>query len=118
MISKECRLCKQWKPFGAFHKQKDSADGFRGECRLCKKGEKLKRDFGLTLDEYNMIWQRQGMVCAICGQFAEGKGKHVDHDHLTGKIRGILCSRCNQALGLMRDNPGIARKAMEYLENG
>jgi hypothetical protein len=61
----------------------------------------------------------QGGTCAICKSY-EGKGKRmlIDHDHKTGKIRGILCSHCNFALGFSRDNPEILAKMIEYIKNG
>lgn len=54
--------------------------------------------------------------CAICGDFLADGGMHVDHDHDTGVIRGVLCTTCNLALGGFRDAPEILRKAIEYLK--
>lgn len=61
----------------------------------------------------------QGGVCAICGNGAEDTQHgllHVDHCHDKGHVRGLLCSPCNLALGLFRDNPALLRRAAEYLE--
>jgi hypothetical protein len=57
---------------------------------------------------------KQGGICAIC---RETKIDRIDHDHKTGKVRGLLCHCCNAALGLFRDLPDRLRAAAEYLEN-
>lgn len=77
---------------------------------------RLKYRFGITLDEYNAILVSQNGGCAICGQPPGVKRLHVDHDHATGKVRGVLCGPCNHALGLMKDDPERLRKAATYIE--
>jgi Recombination endonuclease VII len=77
----------------------------------------LKRKFGISLDEYDAMLAEQGGVCAVC--FREptpGISLHVDHDHETGRIRGLLCFRCNNALGDLEDDPALLRSAARYLE--
>ena len=62
----------------------------------------LKRTYGITLEDYNKLLDAQGGVCAICGEYRDNKRfrrMHVDHDHRTGKVRGVLCYQCNQNLG-------------------
>jgi hypothetical protein len=82
---------------------------------------RLRQRYGLTVDDYNKMLKAQGGVCAICSGPPAPFGPHklmrlaVDHCHTTGRIRGLLCPRCNQALGLMRDNPVFLLKATEYL---
>lgn len=83
----------------------------------------LKRYYGLTLEEYGQMLADQCGVCAICGKpevRVTPKGDlttlHVDHDHETGKVRSLLCYRCNSALGSMRDRPDLLRKAADYIE--
>lgn len=85
---------------------------------------RLKRFFNITLDEYNSILQKQNMVCAICKQPETSKYKtgtvkklSVDHDHNTGKIRGLLCNKCNRGLGYFKDNIDIFKNIILYLEN-
>lgn len=77
----------------------------------------LKRKYGITLDQYDNILESQGGVCAICGTDTPGgKGRfHVDHDHKTGKIRGLLCVKCNLTLGGVSDNINILVNAIKYL---
>lgn len=84
----------------------------------------LGKLYGLTVAEYDDLLQRQGGVCAICQQdepASNGRtGKKfrlsVDHCHDTGVVRGLLCQKCNRAIGLLGDNVGILQKAILYLE--
>lgn len=69
--------------------------------------------YGLTEDEYRRIERQQGGACAICGETPELLA--VDHDHRSGAVRGLLCDRCNRAVGHLRDSPGICTRAAEYL---
>lgn len=78
----------------------------------------LKYLYDITLEQYNNILDDQGKVCAICGVDDPGGGKgnfHIDHDHNTGKIRGLLCNRCNMMLGYAKDSIKTLLKATEYL---
>jgi hypothetical protein len=76
----------------------------------------LLRKFGITLDDYNAMLQRQGGVCAICHRPPTGQRLAVDHSHSTGNNRGLLCFDCNVALGKFEDNPDRLRAAAMYLE--
>lgn len=78
---------------------------------------RLKRLYGITRDDYNHILLSQDGGCAICGkQSPPRRGRlAVDHDHVTGQIRGLLCSKCNQAIGLLSEQPALLRKAAQYL---
>lgn len=91
----------------------------------------LLRRFGISLAEYNVILQRQGGVCAICGELPDGprnqrKGGRavfrarlvVDHDHATGKVRGLLCNNCNCGIGYLKDDPATVAIALDYLKRG
>lgn len=84
--------------------------------RAYLKDKNLQRDHGITLADFQRILERQEGRCAICKCVPRGKNIHLDHDHLTGKIRGILCVRCNAGLGMFRDDPENMRRACEYLE--
>ena len=84
---------------------------------LMKKAQRLK-NYGLSLAEFEAMLTRQDGGCAICG-FADRtdstKFPMVDHCHKSGVVRGLLCARCNFAVGLFDDDPGRARKAADYL---
>ena len=77
----------------------------------------LKYYYGLTLEDYDKLLESQGGVCAICQCPEEGFKKYlsVDHNHETGKIRGLLCNGCNRAIGFTQDNPDILEAAARYL---
>lgn len=80
----------------------------------------LKRKFGMTAEEWDKEFDKQGRVCACCGSDQSGSrhryGWHTDHDHATGKFRAILCRPCNVALGLVDDRTERLRALIVYLE--
>lgn len=73
----------------------------------------LKRRYNITEKTYQEIYNIQQGLCAICGKWF--KKLHVDHNHLTGKIRGLLCNKCNVGLGVIEDSEYL-QKAIEYLQ--
>jgi hypothetical protein len=75
----------------------------------------LKRRYGIGAAEFDELVRDQHGVCAICGR---ENPEHVDHDHETGKVRGILCFNCNGGLGQFSDNTERLSNAIEYLEEG
>lgn len=87
-----------------------------GKARSSRKSH-LKRKFGLTIEQYEAMLAEQGGGCAICHRSPRDDiSLHVDHDHSTGRIRGLLCFRCNNSLGDMEDDPSLLRAALRYLE--
>lgn len=88
------------------------------------KGYSLQRDYGMSVVDYNDLLKNQGGLCAVCGvpdgsERSNNNGSKrlsVDHDHVTGAIRGLLCASCNQALGQMMDSSVLLRKAADYLD--
>jgi hypothetical protein len=72
------------------------------------------RRYGLSLDDYRAILARQGNACAICKK--PGGRLCIDHSHATGKVRGLLCSKCNTGLGCYDDDPGLMEAATAYLK--
>ena len=89
-----------------------------------KKDYNLRRAFGIGLDDVQKMLELQKYKCKICGGELElifgGRNKkspHLDHDHLTGKVRGILCHSCNLVLGFAYDNSEILERAVEYLNS-
>ena len=88
---------------------------------------RLLRDFGITAADYERMLSEQHGLCKLCCQpekspgnaLGRNKGPRllaVDHDHVTGVVRGLLCSNCNRAIGLLRDDPQMLRRAVLYLE--
>lgn len=73
----------------------------------------LMKNHGITIDDFNKMFEAQGGKCKICDR--KMKKSCVDHDHSTGRIRDLLCHSCNIALGLLQDSADVARKAAEYL---
>ena len=79
----------------------------------------LKRSYGISLKEYDDLVKAQDNKCKICNKEEQHKTKKrltVDHCHVTNKIRGLLCHRCNCALGLFFDNPDLLKLAIQYLK--
>lgn len=132
---KRCRTCKQVKSSSEFTVCKKNRDGLNFRCAECtrtwinaryrnatpdeiqqRQERHILRTYGLTLAERDAMLEDQGGGCAICGTNEHGgKSWHVDHDHDTGKVRGILCSGCNTGIGSMRDNPDFCIAAAKYL---
>lgn len=81
-----------------------------------RKNIRLKSDYGITLEQYKKMFADQHGQCKICGTSDPGdKSFHVDHCHMTQRIRGLLCFNCNVGLGKFRDDPELLKKAVEYL---
>lgn len=85
--------------------------------KLCRWQNGLKY-YGLTVKQYDSMLQQQNGCCAICGRYwsAFKKRLHIDHDHMTNKVRGLLCTNCNTAIGLLNDNINLIMKSGIYLE--
>jgi hypothetical protein len=127
-----CSHCKQILSVIDFYKTQIAGETcILGWCKNCRKqiarkrtkeqrkNEWLHRKYGLTLEIFNSMLVVQDGKCAICGSTNPG-GKlgnnfSIDHNHITGQIRGLLCQTCNQTLGLMQESSKNLRKAAEYL---
>ena len=84
------------------------------ENKLRVKDRQLRKDYGITLEEWQAKLAAQGGLCAVCKQPMTEK-INVDHDHATGEVRDLLCSGCNGGLGLFRDEPALLIAAEAYL---
>lgn len=119
---------KEWGPDNWFWKERTASTEsrkkyiaeYRKKNPLAVKETELKRAYGITLDDYFDMLEKQGGKCAICGgdQIERYKYFSVDHCHTKGHIRGLLCDSCNRGLGFFRDNPDTLSKAIRYLNNG
>lgn len=117
IIEQKCRLCDIIRPVFEFNKRNGI---IRKECKHCVN---IKSQFGITAIEYDNILISQNNGCAICKETFSHKHQNgkaaklaVDHCHVTGKIRGLLCSKCNMGLGLFRDNVDFLNEAVNYLK--
>jgi Recombination endonuclease VII len=77
------------------------------------------RKYGINSQQYDVMFKNQNGMCAICGRPPKNRRLNVDHCHKTGRIRGLLCWRCNRGLGFFwNDDPVLMKKAIEYLTKG
>lgn len=86
----------------------------RARRRLADLKRRLKRRYGTTLETWSQMLSEQGGVCDIC-KAVPPRGFVVDHDHTTRKLRGLLCSQCNCALGNLKESPAIAESLIRYI---
>ncbi len=77
-----------------------------------------EKRYGVSPEQYDAMYEAQGGVCAICRTEGGSYRLAVDHDHATDQIRGLLCSNCNAAIGLLQDKPEYLSSALLYLERG
>ena len=124
--SKHCPRCKQDLPFSAFGRNRSSGDGLTSYCRVChnevgranrerRGGSReyhLRRRYGIGQADVDAMLAEQGGLCAAC---KTDEPNHVDHDHKTGRVRGMLCFLCNQALGNTRDDVKRLQGLIDYL---
>lgn len=135
---KICKECQELKDFSNFGKHAGCRDGFRPECKECtsayhkvnrpkyaggvSRKYSLKKNFGITPEQYDQMLISQGGRCKICGGSESASGRWdsnflcVDHDHVTGEIRGLLCHPCNTGLGFFKDDTGRLEAAINYLK--
>ena len=139
---KWCPKCEEFLLHEKFGICRTAKHGMQGLCRDCQvldmaarrrartEQEKIRvarvarnrfltTAYGITADEYDAMMTAQGGRCAICGSTDPGDGRSknmsVDHDHETGKVRGILCTKCNVGLGQFQDDINLLSSAIEYL---
>ena len=138
---KMCTVCKVAKPFEDFYdgykakKQRDVANRkyLHSRCKECdharvrvyhkdNKAKVTKRQlishrrrlYGLNEEEYNNMILSQNNLCAICNKPSD-KTLHIDHDHATGRVRGLLCHTCNTGIGMLQEDVVVLNRAIEYL---
>ncbi|MEX2554408.1 MAG: endonuclease VII domain-containing protein [Actinomycetota bacterium] len=125
---KRCPDCKKLKSSEDFPRNKNYKDGRHPYCKPCHNARgreskdrlyggsrhyHLKRRYGIGAAEVDERIRQQGGVCAIC---RSRPAEHVDHNHRTGKVRGILCFGCNGGLGQFQENATSLRRAIDYVE--
>ena len=118
---RECRRCLSHKPLSEFYiSNSKHSDGYRSECKECSSHSWRKQTYGISKPDYITMLKMQGGVCAICGKgqrnTTKKKALSVDHCHASGKIRGLLCSACNSAIGHLEDDIPRMSSAIDYLK--
>lgn len=119
---KWCSRCETYKDFSDFGPDKKSSRNLQTYCKVCSNeyafSLRIKKIYGITVDEYYNLLEEQDGKCAICQNKPKKQRLAVDHDHKTGLIRGLLCTRCNhKLLGSAKDNIEVLKRAVSYLEN-
>ena len=142
---KRCTVCEALKPFEGFARDRAKKVGRASTCKLCARARTMawqranperhaanvqrwrranpermrdfqrKWTFGLPLGEYDRMMEVQGGGCAICGTPPNNSSLDVDHDHATGRVRGLLCRACNVGIARFRDDPKRLKTAIAYL---
>lgn len=134
-IEKKCSKCGTVKHVDLFHRNRAMHDGLANYCKPCAiansaawargpgKARRRERAYGLTEAQYEALLVAQNRVCAIChsararkSEQGAGCALHVDHDHETGAVRGLLCFSCNAGLGKFGDDPDRLMAAAAYLQ--
>lgn len=145
---RECGMCRQVKTYDRFSPRAYAPDGTRLYKSVCKDccasrarqwcqdnrarhadtvhAAKLRNSYGMIPGDYGRLLAEQNGVCAICGKDEpDSHGRtgtkfrlSVDHCHATGRVRGLLCNRCNRAIGLLGDNVELLERAIRYLKSG
>ena len=90
--------------------QKNNREKYKG----IKRKAMLKANYGIAPEQFDAMAASQGFACAIC-KIVPNKTLHVDHDHKTGRVRGLLCAQCNSAIGLLKENTEFLARAISYL---
>lgn len=133
-----CGRCKESKDLSAFYRASRRKDGYQLWCKQCATERRhsdpntvvrnrrvaYKKHYGISLAEYEAMFDAQGGLCAICGLSETHKSSttgvfhrlSVDHDHVTGKVRSLLCRDCNTAIGLFKEDLKRMANAIQYLE--
>lgn len=135
---KKCSRCGVLKSLWEFNRCNKASNGRQGNCRECSRDvgklattrrraseyyqenkeanffTRIRRVFKLSVEQWDEMMLKQGGMCAICDE--ESK-LGVDHDHVTGNVRALLCNQCNSAIGLLNESPTTIRKAAGYIES-
>lgn len=110
---KICSRCKENKPSEEFVKHSRNKDGLYCYCKKCHQVLKREKKYNTTEKALQLLAEKQNFSCKICKE--SPLKLVVDHCHITGKIRGLLCNACNRGLGMFQDDPKILYEAFHYL---
>jgi hypothetical protein len=131
-MKKLCKKCNTTKDVINFHKNKSTKDGLSIWCKDCNinyehsqdrteyKKEYNIKSYGITLEKYNLMLIAQNNRCIGCNRVFNNDKRftkpNIDHDHITNKVRGLLCGKCNTILGYADDNITVLYNLIKYLE--
>ena len=130
---KRCPACGVIKGWESFTRDPSGSDGIHGWCRACRNRKRFgtpdarrrnrdawrRQKYGLSREQHQSLLDSQDGVCAICRQpCGHYEELAVDHDHVTGVVRGLLCHGCNSGLGQFKDSVERLSSAIVYLEAG
>ena len=117
ITSKICSNCKIKKSISEFRKRKEMKDGWESNCRECVSRNDRKRNYRLTEKELTKLFNEHPIcdICKINFNLLSSKNIHIDHNHKTNKIRGLLCNHCNSLIGMAKENTFILENAIKYL---
>lgn len=126
-----CKKCDVIKPLSEFNRQKSCVSGYRYECRACQKKRytdwydpkiarnyNLKTNYGITTEDFNLMFENQQGKCLGCDRHQSELKRVlcVDHNKITGKVRGLLCDPCNRAFGLIYESAKTLNNLIKYAE--
>jgi hypothetical protein len=149
-MAKRCNTCNIEQDQSQFYKDSSLPSGLKHKCKTCTrsynleiykstgskrkaqttawklrnpdyvKNNSLETKYGVTLETYKTMFEKQDGKCAICSkpqnENLKGRMLALDHNHANGQVRGLLCYKCNMAIGLLKDSKSNALKLVEYLE--
>jgi hypothetical protein len=131
--SKVCRRCRCEKSLDDFWTDKRVRDQRMARCKDCVRAYRsqrpaarkpyvrmhtLKKLYGITPEDYDAMYEAQGGRCGVCGVEKGKQNFHIDHDHGTGEVRGLLCLSCNAGMGQLGDDATRLRAAADWIERG
>ena len=114
VFEKLCRSCGKVKAANQFHKNKSMIDGLGAVCSECFRWNQIKYKYKIDRNLYEVFIKVQRGVCAVCKRPSKTP-LHVDHDHRTNAVRGLLCGPCNRAIGLLGEDCYRLESAISYL---
>ncbi len=131
--TRDCLQCKRVLPCSQFYKQSSGKYGREAVCKECKgqrrranplsnRQSHIRKYYGLAWADYVSLYEKQQGLCRICDkpmllyESEKLQVAHVDHDHETGAVRGLLCHFCNSGLGYFKDSRSLLQRAIDYLD--
>lgn len=109
---RHCFTCRTWKSAAAFTVDRSRLGGLAARCKPCMSTASTASRYGLSVDDLAAFRRKHNERCGIC---MATENLHIDHNHSTGELRGLLCPNCNSAIGKLREDPALFAAALTYL---